>query len=121
LGYSDSVELEGETVGNEGLVCPPMGDHGYEVDVSVENEEDYVSVSMRLEKSRMVCLRGRCKLERPVESGAKRPEVEPGLEDERTASRILPSNFFATISAALPLGARINGTCPESYMSENEC
>jgi hypothetical protein len=64
-------------------------------------------------------LRGRCKLESPVESIAKSVvEEDPTREDERIASRILVSNFFATISAAFPLGARMNGTWP-SHKSES--
>jgi hypothetical protein len=35
-------------------------------------------------------------------------------EAVRIASRILTSSFLATISAALPLGARIKGTWPKA-------
>ena len=56
-------------------------------------------------------LRGRCSDEKPVESCANR-EVEEACvrEADRRASRILVSSFLAIISAALPLGARMNGT-----------
>lgn len=47
-------------------------------------------------------------------SWAKSEDEEEGgpRVAERIASRILVSSFFATISAAFPRGARMNGTCP---------
>lgn len=55
--------------------------------------------------------RGRWRFKRPVESWAK-SEVEVPCEREavNNASLILVSSFLAIISAALPFGARINGT-----------
>lgn len=58
-------------------------------------------------------LRGRCSDESPVESCANREEVEEEAcvrDADRRASRILVSSFLAIISAALPRGARMNGT-----------
>jgi hypothetical protein len=56
-------------------------------------------------------LRGRCSDESPVESCANREvEEECVREADRSASRILVSSFLAIISAALPRGARMNGT-----------
>lgn len=59
-------------------------------------------------------VRGRWRLESPVVSCEKRADGEEVCEREvvRRASRILVSSFFAIISAALPRGERINGTCP---------
>jgi len=53
-------------------------------------------------------VRGRWRLERPVESWEKREVVE--VLAERIASLILVSSRLATISAALPRGARMKGT-----------
>jgi hypothetical protein len=55
--------------------------------------------------------RGRWRFDKPVESCAKR-EVDDPCEREpvNNVSLILVSRFLATISAALPFGARINGT-----------
>lgn len=44
--YCDAVELELEAVGDECLVCPAVGQDGDEVDVAVENKEDYHDVSL---------------------------------------------------------------------------
>jgi len=57
--------------------------------------------------------RGRWRFARPVES-VENSEVEElcDLAEERIASRIFVSSFFAIISAAFPLGALINGTWP---------
>jgi hypothetical protein len=62
---------------------------------------------MREEKS----IRGRWRVDKPDESGAKRA-LEGLVERDAVimASRSLSSSFLATISAALPLGARIKGT-----------
>lgn len=59
-------------------------------------------------------IRGRWRFDRPEESGVNRV-FEGFVEREavRIASRILTSSFLATISAALPLGARMKGTRPE--------
>jgi len=62
----------------------------------------------------MMGLRGRCNVEKPVESCANR-EVEEDVcvrDADNRASRILVSSFLAIISAALPRGARMKGTCP---------
>ncbi len=56
-------------------------------------------------------LRGRWRLESPEESCAKSEEVWDRAED-RMASRIFCSSLFAIVSAALPRGARMIGTCP---------
>ena len=60
----------------------------------------------------MMGLRGRCSDENPVESCANKEEVEEACvrDADRRASRILVSSFLAIISAALPRGARMNGT-----------
>lgn len=57
------------------------------------------------------CIRGRWRFDKPVESGAKRA-LEGLVERDAVmmASRSLSSSFLATISAALPRGARIKGT-----------
>jgi hypothetical protein len=39
----DAVELELEAVGNKGLIRPAMGDHGGQVDVSVQDEQYWSS------------------------------------------------------------------------------
>jgi hypothetical protein len=54
---------------------------------------------------------GRWRFDSPVESCEKREEEGPCERDAvSNASRILVSSFLAIISAALPFGARINGT-----------
>ena len=56
-------------------------------------------------------IRGRCRVERPPDSCENGEAVGLVERDaEIMASRILVSNFFAIISAALPLGARMKGT-----------
>jgi hypothetical protein len=72
---------------------------------------------MRYEK----IVHGLCKLDNPEESCEKSDVVGPwGREAESNASRILTSSFLATISAALPLGARMIGTCPVDRLDSTE-
>lgn len=67
-----------------------------------------------MEKSRRKDVRGRCRLDSPVASCVNRADGKCECERVvvRIASRILVSSFFATISAAFPRGARMNGTWP---------
>ena len=55
--------------------------------------------------------RGHCRFDKPVTSCEKREE-ECDRDAVMRASLILVSSFLATISAAFPRGARMNGTCP---------
>jgi len=86
-----------------------MGQYGEEIDITVQDEKNCWK-SDSYTRGYEEDIRGRWRLERPVESWEKR-EVDEVLPD-RMASLILVSNRLATISAAFPRGARMKGTCP---------
>ena len=67
-------------------------------------------------------LRGRCRFDNPVESCANKafPPAECERDAVSKASLIFVSSFFATISAALPLGERMYGTWPDSTSDRAE-